>query len=173
MQFSSSDLTGWASGMIDCGGYSGISQSSVVCWLENNLGILNIKLGSEYDLVSGAVSPEMATNDMAIYTQMYDCYFLKRAARHASAYSLTDSAWNRIQGDEQGFISRSSPSEVAKVYRGLASDCESCLNDLIHSFNQGQCLPRQVLTYPVFWDGLDGFLPPTFLARNVIASMYE
>jgi hypothetical protein len=169
MQFSSSNLTGWASGMIDCGGYSGISQSSVICWLENSLGLLNAKIGSEYGLVSGAVSPEMSQTDMAVYTQMYDCYFLTRAARHASAYSLTESAWSRIQGDEQGFISRSTPSEVAKVYRGLATDCKECLDDLVYSVNQAQCLPRQVLTYPVFWEGLENYLPPTFLARNAIA----
>lgn len=172
MKFSSSDLSGWASGMIDCAGYSGVSISSVVCWLENSLGELNVRLSSEYELVSGAISPNMPDSDMAIYTQMYDCYFLKRAARQASAYALTDSAWSRIDGDEQGFISRSTPSELAKVYRGLATDCNECLDDLVYKYNMGKALPRQVLTYPVFWDGLDNYLPPTFLSRNAIANNY-
>ena len=169
MQHTSSDLSTWASGMIDCGGYSGISISSVKCWLENNLGLLNVKLDTDYSLVSGVVTPEMNIADMAIYTQMYDCFFLKRASRQTSAYALSESAWSRIQGDEQGFISRSTPSEIAKVFRGLATDCEGCLDDLLHEYNRSKCLPRQVLTYPTYWNGLEGFLPPTFLSRNVMS----
>ena len=172
MQYSSSDLSGWASGMIDCGGYSGISISSVNCWLENNLGLLNVKLGTEYSLESGVVTPEMGSTDMAVYTQMYDCFFLKRASRQTSTYALSELAWSRIEGDEQGFISRSTPSEVAKVFRGLATDCEACLGDLVYEYNRAGCLPRQVLTYPTYWDGLVGYLPPTFLTRNVIARDY-
>jgi hypothetical protein len=172
MQYSSSDLSGWASGMIDCGGYSGVSVSSVVCWLENSLGDLNIKLSKEYSLVSGVVSPEMSINDMAVYTQMYDCFFLQKAARQASAYALTDSAWSRIDGDEQGYIARSTPSEIAKVYRGLATDCKTCVEDMIFQYNQSLALPRQVLTYPIYCGGFDNFLPPTFLSRNAIANNF-
>lgn len=170
MQFSSADLTGWASGMISCGGYSGISQSAVVCWLENNLGDLNIKLGTSYSLSGGAVSPTMSGTHMAVYTQMYDCYFLSRAARQASAYALTETAWSKIEGDEQGLIARSTPSEVAKVYRGLAKDCKECVDGMVAKYNRGRALPRQVLTYPTFSDGSYGVLPATFLSRNAVAS---
>lgn len=168
MQFSSSDLSGWASGIVECGGYSGVSYGSVHCWLENNLGSLNLFLGENYVLESGVIVPEMPQTDMAIYTQMYDCYFLKRAARQSSAYALTEGAWSRIQGDEQGFIARSSPSEVSKVFRGLATDCKDCLSDMLYEKNRQGAYPRQVLTYPSYCDGLDGCLPPTFASRNAI-----
>ena len=148
MQFSSANLTGWASGMIECGGYSGISQSAVICWLENNLGNLNLKIDTSYSLSGSAVSPTMSGDHMAIYTQMYDCFFLSRAARQASAYALTEAAWSRIEGDEQGLIARSTPSEVAKVYRGLSKDCKECVDSMVFKYNQNKALPRQVLTYP-------------------------
>lgn len=172
MQFSSSDISGWASGIIDCGGYSGISISAVSCWLNNSIGSLNLKLGSEYELVSGSIFPEMSVEDMAVYTQMFDCYFLKRAARQSSAFSLTDLGWSKIQGDEQGIIQRSTPSEVAKVYRGLATDCDECLNNMVFQYHRGKCLPTQVLTYPALWDGVESYLPPTFVTRNAILSRF-
>lgn len=167
MQFSSSDISGWASGVIDVGGYSGVSITSVAWWLTNNLGGLNLKIGSEYLIENDLISPEMPINDMAVYTQMYDCFFLSKAARQTSAYSLTDVAWSKIHGDEQGIIFRSTPSEVAKVYRGLATDCKDCLDDMIYSYNQSLNAPRQVLTYPAV-NSFGGFLPPSFLYRNAI-----
>jgi hypothetical protein len=171
MQFSSSDISGWASGIIDVGGYSGVSVVSVAWWLQNNLGGLNLKIGSEYSIQEDIISPEMPIEDMAVYTQMYDCFFLKRAARQTSAYALTDVAWSKIHGDEQGIIFRSTPSEVAKVFRGLASDCKECLEDMVFHYNQALSAPRQVLTYPAV-NSFGEYLPPSFLSRNAILSRW-
>jgi len=160
----SSDLSGWAEEIIDCGGYSGTSVDSVVCWLESNLGFLNLAIEESFSLVSGTISPEMSLNAMAVYTQMYECYMLNKYARRSTILGTEESGWIEIRGEEQGTIKRPSPVEAAKVYRTLAKDCKECLEDLISWYNgthKGNAEPLQVLTSTMCTS--ENGMPPEYL----------
>lgn len=131
---SSLDLSGWAGYIIEEYGISGTTTGSVVTWLENNVGKLNMLIKENY-YVSGDPSqilPEM--NDMAesIYTKMYECWYLKRQASQASVMGITD--WIEIEGADQGRIRKVSKTEAAKELRGLANDCNSELLKLISAY---------------------------------------
>lgn len=147
---SSTDLSGWAGEIIDSMALSGVTTGSVVSWLENNVGTLNLYLQTTgYYLYSGDILPEMTINAMAIYTQMYECYYLSKEARYAAQLGYND--WVEINGEDQGSIRKVSKSELSKNLSSLAKDCNARLNDLLDWYleeggngNAGR-IPLQVL----------------------------
>lgn len=137
--YSSFDLSGWAGEIIEEMGISGTTTTgSVVAWLENNVGSLNLVLHEDFLLSGDKIydPPDMIEmNQMAasIYTQMYECFYLGRAARQAAVLGVTD--WIEIEGADQGKIRKVSKTEAAKELRGSANDCNSFLKDLIKNYN--------------------------------------
>lgn len=134
---SSTDLSGWAGEIIESMALSGVTTGSVVSWLENNVGNLNLSLHTTgYYLLSGDILPEMSTNAMAIYTQMYECFYLSKEARRAAQLGYDD--WVEINGQDQGSMRKVSKSELSKNFTTLAKDCNQRLNDLLDWYlNEG------------------------------------
>jgi len=147
---SSTDLSGWAGEIIESMELSGVTTGSVVSWLENNVGSLNLSLREEYALTSGQILPEMSINAMAIYTQMYDCYYLSKEGRRAAQLGYDD--WVEIQGEDQGQIRKVSKSELSKNFLSLAKECQQNLTKLTNWYvNDGgngaspSKMPQQVI----------------------------
>jgi hypothetical protein len=134
---SSTDLSGWAGDIIESMELSGVTTGSVVSWLENNVGNLNLSLHTTgFYLLSGDILPEMTVNEMAIYTQMYNCYYLAKESRRAAQLGYDD--WVEVNGQDQGSIRKVSKSELSKNFHSLAKDCNSKLEDLLDWYlNQG------------------------------------
>lgn len=134
---SSTDLSGWAGDIIESMELSGVTTGSVVSWLENNVGNLNLSLRTTgFYLLSGDILPEMTVNEMAIYTQMYNCFYLSKESRRANQLGYDD--WLEINGQDQGSIRKVSKSELAKNFNSLAKDCNQRLNDLLNWYlNEG------------------------------------
>lgn len=128
------ELSGWAGNILDSLGETGIATGSVVTWLKNNLGALNIAIEQAFWVsgVSGCIQPNMGQAESGIYTEMYMChYFKKKASQMLGAMSYDQGTWLEIEGVEQGRIKRVSKNEVAKMYRQMYMDCKENIDKLV------------------------------------------
>ncbi len=164
---SSTDLSGWAGDIIESMELSGVLTGSVVSWLENNIGSLNLALREEYGLISGQILPEMSVNAMAIYTQMYECYYLAKEGRRSAQLGFDD--WVEIDGEEQGRIRKVSKSELSKNFISMAKECQENLKNLtkwyVHEGGNGENpsrLPLQVIGDQAFKCSI----PPSYLSQS-------
>lgn len=127
---SSTNLSGWAGAIIDSMELSGVTTGSVVSWLENNVGSLNLAIRESYGFSgSSGILPEMNINAMAIYSKMYECYYLAREGRRASQLGYSD--WLEINGQDQGLIRKVSKSELSKNFISMCKDCNSNLSKMV------------------------------------------
>lgn len=171
---SSTDLSGWAGSIIDSMSLSGVTTGSVVCWLENNVGVLNLSLQTTgYYATGNQILPSMDINTMAIYTQMYECYYLSKEARLSAQLGYDD--WVEINGQDQGSIRKVSKSELSKNFSTLAKDCQLRLSDLLNWYlNEGgngqdpARMPLQVIGDQAYKCGIPAaYLSPTNCCYNV------
>jgi len=114
-------------------------------WLANNIGQLNTKIYTEFEVVSGNFTPtgEFKQEERAIYKQMYLYEFYTKKTRQV--LRGVDSEVDFIslrEGDSM--ITRTNKNELAKTYRGLANDANAELEKLITSYNMYQAAPVQV-----------------------------
>ena len=114
-------------------------------WLANNVGQLNTKIFTEFEVVSGNFTPtgEFKQEERAIYKQMYLYEFYTKKTRQVlrGVDSSTDFVTLR-EGDTM--ITRTNKNELAKTYRGLANDAKEELDNLIDSYKIFQAAPVQV-----------------------------
>ena len=134
--YSSLDISGWAGEILDDFLISGVSTGSVVSWLENNVGKLNIMIKENFyvDEVSGVnvILPEMNQPATNIYTKMYECEYLHKQAKQAAYLGISD--WIEIEGEDQGKIRKVSKTEASKELRALSKDCKEELSNLIKDY---------------------------------------
>lgn len=164
---SSTNLSGWAGDIINSMELSGVTTGSIVSWLQNNVGSLNLSLREEYALTSGQILPEMSINAMAIYTQMYECYYLAKEGRRAAQLGYDD--WVEIQGEDQGKIRKVSKSELSKNFLSLSKECQENLKNLTNWYiNEGgngempSRIPLQVIGDQAFKCGIPiNYLSPS------------
>jgi len=114
-------------------------------WLANNIGQLNTKIYTEFEVVSGNFSPtgEFKQEERAIYKQMYLYEFYTKKTRQVlrGVDSSVDFVSLR-EGDTM--ITRTNKNELAKTYRGLANDAKTEMDQLIDSYRIFQAAPIQV-----------------------------
>lgn len=152
MYYSSLNLSGWAGGILDEYGFSGVTTGSVVSWLENNVGNLNTAIQENYYTAyvsgSGEILPEMNQPAINIYTKMYECQYLNKQARQASYLGISD--WIELEGEDQGRIRKVSKTEASKELRALSSDCRNDLGAMIKNYKAqitgDYFMPSQVIT---------------------------
>ncbi len=132
---SPADLTGWAIRILDYLDESGISVSSTVSWLQNNLYRINLAIGSGFYTESGYILPEMSPTVSGLYENQYYCFYYNKKANSTVGAFAYD--WTSIEGADQGSIRRVSKNEVAKTYRSLATDCQAALADMVKAYNEG------------------------------------
>jgi hypothetical protein len=147
------DVSGWAGDIIEFMDLmSGVTTGSVSLWLMGNVGTLNLAIDEAFSTSgTNAIIPEMDLGVMAIYTKMYECYYMKKTATQQLHLTKGAGAWIAIEGtEEQGAIKRVSGVELARLYKSLFNDCQAELKDMLDWYNQGggngySNLPHQVL----------------------------
>lgn len=119
------------------------SISSISGWLQNNIGILNTYL---YTNFSGE-NPGFEDEENAIFSQLYLSEHYKKLSRSAlrGVTEDTGSIVELVEGDTQ--IRFANKGEIAKTYRGLSRDAFDRADKLIHSYNMYEARPRQVVGY--------------------------
>jgi hypothetical protein len=142
---SPSNLSTWADRILDSLDETGISNASVVTWMQNNLYRLNLPLGTGFICnSSGYIEPDMNQYESGIYEQQYFCYYYKKKANQFLGAAGYD--WTEIRGEEDGSIRRVSRNEVAKTYMQNGKECEVQLKDLINWYiEQDITLVGQIL----------------------------
>lgn len=143
----SGEQTTWAGLILESLDDTTTSTGSVVTWLRNNLGALNLRLQTEF-VISGSgycIEPEMSQIVSGIYVEAYYCYYYNKMANKNLGAAAYD--WTEIAGEEQGTIRRVSKNEVSKTYRLLAKDCRERLDELTKWYgeNISPITPSQVL----------------------------
>ena len=114
-------------------------------WLANNIGQLNNRIYSSFEVEDGNFMPSGAfrQEERAIYKQMYLYEFYTKKTRQV--LRGVDSAVDFIslrEGDTA--ITRTNKNELAKTYRTLANDAMQELDKLITSYTIYQASPLQV-----------------------------
>lgn len=117
--------------------------SQISGWFSTNLGLLNNLLYSNF---SGS-DPSLGEEEKSIFKELYLSNFYTKQARNAlrgilSSSNNGDNILSVSDGDNSiTFVNR---NEVSKVYRGLASDSQTKLKDLIATYNSYKAEPRQL-----------------------------
>ena len=119
-------------------------------WLANNIGQLNTKIYSSFEVSSSDFTPtgDFKQEERAIYKQMYLYEFYTKKTRQV--LRGVDSAVDFVslrEGDTA--ITRTNKNELAKTYRGLAKDAKEELDQLTSHYKIYRAAPVQVA-------GLDG-----------------
>jgi hypothetical protein len=114
-------------------------------WLANNVGTLNTKIYTSFDVENGNFVPtgEFKLEERAIYKQMYLYEFYTKKTRQV--LRGIDSSVDFItlrEGDSM--ITRTNKNELAKTYRSLANDAKAEMDQLINSYKIYQARPVQV-----------------------------
>lgn len=126
-----------------------VTSGSIEAWLENNLGQLNNLIYQDF---SGA-DASLDTEAQSIHKELYLYNYYTKQSRNALRGITSSTSDNKILSLKDGesavtFVNR---NEVAKVYRGLASDSKAKVDDLVARYNIYQATPQQV-------GGIDGVL---------------
>ena len=119
-----------------------VASGSIEAWLENNLGQLNNLIYQDF---SGD-SASLDTEAQSIHKELYLYNYYTKQSRNALRGITAATNDNKILSLKDGestvtFVNR---NEVAKVYRGLASDSKAKVDDLVARYNIYQAAPQQV-----------------------------
>jgi len=126
-------------------------KTTIENWFRYNLGLLNTHLFTCY---SGE-SPEWGLEEQAIYKAMYLSSFYgqeaKKVLRNMNSNTLE---WLTLkEGDSQ--ITLQNKNEVAKTYRGLASEMTEEVNRLVQNYRLYQVNPTDVSVSVSTFDGFE------------------
>jgi len=112
-------------------------------WFSTNLGLLNNLLYTNFN----GSDPALGEEEKAVFKELYLSNFYSRQARNALRGILAssnngDNILSVSDGDNSiTFVNR---NEVSKVYRGLATDSQQKLKDLVYAYNSYKAEPRQL-----------------------------
>jgi len=125
------------------GAPSDVSISSIQTKLVSTgfLGRLNNSINTSYSIVSGDISPELGINEQSLYSQMYISEYYSRKINQI--IGGTDISWTSI-GDGDSKITRSSQTEVAKVYKDLKKQADEEITRLTNAYRVNASEPSTV-----------------------------
>lgn len=128
-------LSTWADRILDSLDETGISNASVVTWMQNNLYRLNLAVGTGFVCnSSGYIEPDMNQYESGIYEQQYFCYYYKKKANQFLGAAGYD--WTEIRGEQDGSIRKVSRNEIARTYMTSAKTCQDSLAELIKWYQE-------------------------------------
>jgi len=125
---------------------TGISETYIFYWLQNNIGNLNVLLNTEFVVSGDNFEPVFCAEESGIYTQ----YFLKEYYKKESRKVLQNITsplgqvdWISLsEGDTT--IKRNNRNELAKTLIQQSKDAGIELKDLVFQYNYYKSGPRQV-----------------------------
>jgi hypothetical protein len=125
------------------GDTSVVNSTTISGWIHSHLGELNTLLNTSY---SGA-NAELDLESQSIVTEMYLSSYYTREARNAARGIIQNTAGQgdilELQ-DGNSKVKFTNKNEVSKVYRGLATDAQVRLDQLVAKYTIHQAQPLQV-----------------------------
>lgn len=120
---------------------SDTSIPKIISWLLAHVGDLNDSIGSSYVVSGNNLSPELGSDEAAIFSYIYLLNYYNRQTQ--ANLGATQYDWSEIsEGDSR--IRRVSKNEVAKNYRLLATDTRDYLDKLIEAYKRFGCVPASI-----------------------------
>lgn len=112
------------------------AASYILSWLSSKAGVgkLNNITNNCFSIVSGNLSPEPKSEELAIYKELYKISYYDRKVAEATNSALSDS-WLELK-DDVSSIKRHNKNEVAKTIISLRKDAYDNLKDMIFSYQQ-------------------------------------
>ncbi len=119
---------------------------SISGWLDANVGQLNNLTYQSFDSTSDFLQEEEN-----ILTKLYlKNYYYKQSRSVLMGGTTGSMEWTRLtEGDTT--IVRGNKLDYAREYKHLSNSASEDLNNLVHSYNSYQAMPRQTV-------GIDGYL---------------
>lgn len=125
---------------------TGVSETYISYWLENNIGNLNVLLNTEFVVSGGDFEPKFHPEESGIYTQYFLKEYYKKESRKVLQNITSPLAgvdWISLtEGDTS--IRRNNKNEVAKTLLQQSKDAGIELKDLVYKYNHYKAQPRQV-----------------------------
>lgn len=124
-----------------------ISYDSILGWLNENLGLLNTLINTNFE----GIDAELLNEEQAIYKQIYLHNYYAKQARNVlrgimgSGGTAGDNILSVKDGDNA--IQFTNKNEVSKVYKSMAEDCKKLLDELVAKYNIYGAKPLQVGGY--------------------------
>ena len=123
----------------------GMSQSSILSWIENNVGKLNISLHTNFEPSDSDDSVfDLGASD--VLKMMYVSRYYSNASRKVLR-GIMDGSISAIISvkDDDTTIIKSNKSEIGKTLRNISMDYNSDLKELIHQYKIHHVIPQQIL----------------------------
>jgi hypothetical protein len=124
-----------------------ISYDSILGWLNENLGLLNTLINTNFE----GIDAELLNEEQAIYKQIYLHNYYAKQARNVlrgimgAGGTAGDNILSVKDGDNA--IQFTNKNEVSKVYKSMAEDCKKLLDELVAKYNIYGARPLQVGGY--------------------------
>lgn len=130
----------WSSELLET---TDTTVSKIVFWLssDNNIGILNDLLGTNYSISGNDATPELDEEAAAIYSTFYLYKYYQRLMK--TNLNATQYDWSEIS-EADSTVRRVSKNEIAKNYRLLANDTKDYLDKLVESYKKFHCIPASL-----------------------------
>lgn len=99
---------------------------------------------------SGCIEPSLNGEEISIYQKIYYLNFYKKKSVQAISIGngLGSSSWISID-EADTKIRRTNPVEISKVYKDLAKQTESSLNDLVSAYRMNRSFARDISFYGI------------------------
>lgn len=125
------------------GAPSDVSVSSIQTKLVSTgfLGKLNNSINTSYVIANGDILPELGINEQALYSEMYVSEYYGRKINQI--IGGTEISWTSI-GDGDSKITRSSQTEMAKVFKDLKKQADEEIIRLTNSYRVNASAPGTI-----------------------------
>lgn len=124
---------------------TGASLSSVSGWLNENLGMLNTYIYTNFSGANNGDVSGMGLEEQDIYKEMYLYHYYTKQARNTLRGIVNDSNGNILSvRDGDNSITFVNKNEVSKAYRGFATDSYNKMLRMVQSYSSYNAAPRQV-----------------------------
>ncbi len=129
------------------------AESSVLEWLNANLGKLNSKINTSFS----GVNAEPDLEAQAIYKLLYLGNYYTKASRNALRGIISTSGCDILSlKDGNSAVTFVNKNEVSKTYKGMANTYNAEADNLAHQYNMYQSEPLQL-------GGIDAGVAPTYI----------
>ena len=118
-----------------------ISIPSISYYLIHNIGKLNIRIDSCYEIVNEEISPELGETQKQIYKKIYEVEYLKRRVNNALGAASLSSVQTIKDGART--VTKFNKNEIAKTYLSAQKDAAEELTQLVLGYKANNADPRE------------------------------
>jgi hypothetical protein len=121
------------------------SQNRINLWLEYNVGKLNNKISTNYNLNSGEYVPLLQQDEKDILKSIYYVEYYTNLSRDILVRTANGGSVISIKDDESSVTFEKSKDSSVEIYK-IAQDMDRKSTDLVNLYKHNRCGPRDPQT---------------------------